>query len=467
VRAFVIRGFGQQAGIDFERVHEELIGPALAGVGIDDGGTGEIVEAGNVCEQMFRELYLADIVVADVSVNDANVFYELGIRHAVRPRCTVLISARIEEIPFDLRTDWYLRYDPDSPGGSLPQLTQILHETLATKRADSPVYRLLSEIAPDSPTPVLDSPPGLQSASAVVGPNGQAEARNQVLNAVWRGHRQWSKAAGAAQQSLNRWRMSNLALLVLGAFLAAFAAQTWLVSAAAAALAAASAALLAAAGFVQASMLTSENTSRWTGARAASEALKAETYRYLAGVKPYAAADRAERLQAQFDTVQTRSKDLLVQQQLAGADDRGLPPVRTFESYRKERAQGQADWHRGKIAEHISTARKLRLCQLGATAAGAVLAGVAGALPGAHLAAWTAAATTIAAAFATHIAATQHQRIAASYASTADQLQRLVDGVDAETASADQQAQFVADVERVLAVQNDGWVDLLGTAAKI
>jgi hypothetical protein len=464
VRAFVIRGFGRQAGVDFERVHEELIGPALAEVGIDDGGAGEMVQAGNLRQDVLRELCLADVVVADVSVHDANVFYELGIRHTVRPRSTVLISARIDEVPFDLRTDQNLRYDPDSPRGSLPQLVQVLRETLATERVDSPVYRLLPGIVPGPDMSLPGRPGDLQSA--VAGHDGQAEVDDRVLNAVWRGHRRWSKAADTAQKSLNWWRLSNLSLLVVGAVIAAFAAQTWLVSAAAAALAAVSAALLGAAGFVQASMLTSENTSRWIGARAASEALKAETYRYLAGVKPYAAADRAERLQAQFDTVQTRSTDLLVGHQLAAADDRGLPPVRTFEDYRKERAQAQADWHRGKIAEHMGTARKLRFWQLGATAAGAVLAAVAAAVPGAHLAAWTAAATTIAAAFATHIAATQHQRIAASYAATADQLQRLVDGVDPKTATADQQAQFVADVERVLAVQNNGWVDLLGTAAK-
>ena len=466
MRAFVIRGSGQQAGIDFERVHEELIGPALAEVGIEDGGTGEIVEAGHVREDTVRDLCAAEVVVADVSLPDANVFYALGIRHTLRPWSTVLISARIGEVPFDLGTDQYLRYDPGSPGGSLPQLAQVLRETLTAERVDSPVFPLLPAIAPDPHTSWPDHPRDAQAASAVAGHDGQAGVENQVLNAVWRGHRQWSKAAGAAHKSLSRWRLSNLALLVAGAVFAAFAAQTWLVSAAAASFAAVSAALLAAAGLVQTSMLTSENTARWSGARAASEALKAETYRYLAGVKPYAGADRAEHLQTQFDTVQTRSKDLLVQQQAAVADDRGLPPVRTFESYRTERAQDQADWHRARIAKHMSTARKLRFCQLAATAAGAVLAAVAGALPAAHLAAWTAAATTIAAAFATHIAATQHQRIAASYASTADQLQRLVDGVDTKTASADQQAQFVADVERVLAVQNDGWVDLLGTATK-
>ena len=440
MRAFVIRGSGQQDGIDFELVHEQLIGPALAEAGIDASGTGKLAQSGDVSEDDFRELCEADIVVADVSVDNASVCYGLGIRHALRPGSTMLLSARPGKLPLDLGTDQFLRYDPDSPSGSLSQLVQVLRETPATEHVDSP--------------PVT------------AGDDGQAGIGDQMLNAVWRGHRQWSKAAVTAQTSLKWWRLSNLALLVVGAVVATFAAQTWLNSTATATLAAVSAGLLAAAGFVQASMLTSEHTTRWTGARAASEALKAETYRYLLRVKPYADADRAERLEAQFDTVQKRSKDLLVGQQIAAADNRPLPDVRTFENYRAERALGQATWHRKEIAKHVRIARRLRLWQLALTAAGAVLAAVAAALPHAHLAAWTAAATTIAAAFATHIAATQHQRIAASYAATADQLQRLVDGVDPKTANADKQAQFVADVERVLAVQNDGWVDLLGTAAK-
>ena len=305
----------------------------------------------------------------------------------------------------------------------------------------------------------------------VPAPTAASQARtvaggDSVLRNVWQKHQRWDHAAGAAQQSLNRWRLSNLALLVLGAIAAAFAAQTWLASSAVTALAAVSAAMLAAAGFIQGSMLTSDNMARWTGARAASEALKAETCRYLAGVQPYAGPDRDERLQTQLDTVQTRAKDLLVQEELATPGDDKLPPVDTFERYVENRAREQADWHKKKVDEHRKKARTLRVFQLAATAAGAVLAAIAGALPGAHLAAWTAAATTIAAAFAAHVAATQHQRIAASYAATADQLERLIVGAEAKKASTDLQAQFVADVERVLAVQNNGWVDLLSTSPK-
>ncbi len=302
--------------------------------------------------------------------------------------------------------------------------------------------------------------------AATAGQDRAVAGEDSVLREVWQKHQRWSDAADGAQRSLNRWRLSNLALLVLGAIAAAFAAQTWLASAASTSLAVISAAVLAVAAIIQGNMLTSDGMSRWTRARAASEALKAETCRYLTGVQPYAGPDRDEQLKTQLDAVQTRARELLIDEQLAAPGDDKLPAVDTFERYVENRAREQAQWHRSKIEKHMGKARNLRFCQLAATVAGAVLAAVAGVLPGSHLAAWTAAATTVAAVFATHIAAVQHQRIAASFAATADQIERLITGVDTKNASADRQAQFVADVERVLATQNNGWVDLLGTSAK-
>jgi hypothetical protein len=301
--------------------------------------------------------------------------------------------------------------------------------------------------------------------AAAAGQGGDAVTADRVLNLVWRCHRQWSQAADAAQNTLNRWRRGNLALLVLGAIAAALAAQTWLTSAWTAAFAAISAAFLALAGLIQRRALTTDDTAHWTGARAASEALKAETYRYLIKVQPYAGSDHAERLQAQLNVIQDRANQLLVEQQLFASDDRALPKVSTFREYLAARAQNQADWHRDKVAEHQRKARTLHIWQLAATAAGTVLAAVAAALPGLHLSAWTAAATTIAAAIATHLAATHHERIAASYAATTDQLDRLIADIDPATTDPDRQAQLVADVERVLATQNNGWTDLLSPRA--
>jgi hypothetical protein len=294
--------------------------------------------------------------------------------------------------------------------------------------------------------------------TTVTGPGAPTD---RLLDLVWRRHRQWSVAANAARARLDRWRLWNLVLLVLGALAGAVAAQTWLAAPAVTGFAIAAAIVLALAGFLQVNALNADQSNRWTHARAASEALKAETYRYLLRVAPYAHADRAQVLQAQLDAVQTRAAAFLVDQQDMPVDDRPLPTLHTLQDYVATRAQGQATWHRNKRAEHGRQAWRLRFWQLLATAGGVVLAAITGFVPSWRLSTWTAAATTIAAAVGAHLAATQHQRISAVYAATADQLETLIAGVDAATATPEQQAEFVADVERVLAAQNEGWIDLL------
>ena len=87
MRAFIVRPFGLKEGLDFERVEREMIQPALNrlkdfGLDVSGATTGEITRQGNIREDMFRLLVIADIVNADVSIHNANVFYELGIRHA-------------------------------------------------------------------------------------------------------------------------------------------------------------------------------------------------------------------------------------------------------------------------------------------------------------------------------------------------------------------------------------------------
>jgi hypothetical protein len=283
------------------------------------------------------------------------------------------------------------------------------------------------------------------------------------LELAWRRHRQWSLAAQGARTRLDRWRWWNLALLVLGAVAGAVAAQPDLPAGVATGFAIAAAVLLAVAGFIQANALNNDQTARWTKARAASEALQAEVYRYLAGVAPYDGADRADVLESQQAEIRRRTEDLLVDQQSTQSDGRPLPVLHDIGTYVTDRALGQAEWHRRKTGEHVRKARTLRICQIAATAAGVVLSALAGFVPSWHLTTWTAALATVAAAFGTQLAATQHQRIAAGYALTADQLDGLIAGFDPESAPEPRQAQFVAEVERVLANQNDGWTDLLST----
>jgi len=106
-RAFIVRPFGKKkegAGrrMDFEQVQAFLIDPALKAVGLGGGTTGEIIEAGNIREAMFGLILEADIVICDMTIHNANVFYELGIRHALRKKRSVLIrgTPTVDDVPF-------------------------------------------------------------------------------------------------------------------------------------------------------------------------------------------------------------------------------------------------------------------------------------------------------------------------------------------------------------------------------
>jgi Tetratricopeptide Repeats-Sensor len=159
VRAFIVRPFGVKSGIDFERVERELIDPALTALGITGRTTAEIVSQGNIRTDMFQRLLTADLVVADLSIHNANVFYELGIRHALRNKRTFLLRSRADEVPFDLKTDRYLAYDKDDPAASLSTLTEALSRTLDSDRADSPVYQLLPGLPAQDPAAFQVVPP--------------------------------------------------------------------------------------------------------------------------------------------------------------------------------------------------------------------------------------------------------------------------------------------------------------------
>src|SRR5262245_45762975 len=114
-RAFVIRPFGKKkdsAGreFDFDAVQDRLITPALLQAGLSGTTTGEIVAAGSIREDMFSLILEADLVICDITLHNANVFYELGIRHAMRRRSTLLIKhdGSDDSPPFDVLTDRYL-----------------------------------------------------------------------------------------------------------------------------------------------------------------------------------------------------------------------------------------------------------------------------------------------------------------------------------------------------------------------
>lgn len=161
-QAFIIRAFNTKKDssgkeVDFERIHRELIAPALEAAGLGGGTTGKIIDAGNIREDMFGLILEADLVVCDITVHNANVFYELGIRHALRKKGTVLIKGApvADTTPFDILTDRYLEYSVDKPGEKLDELVRVIRATLTTAReTDSPVFKMLPTLPELDPAAV-------------------------------------------------------------------------------------------------------------------------------------------------------------------------------------------------------------------------------------------------------------------------------------------------------------------------
>ncbi|GAI30350.1 unnamed protein product [marine sediment metagenome] len=73
------------------------------------------------------------VLVAELTTKNANVFYELGLAHAIG-KPVILVSEKMDDVPFDLQQLRVLLYDKDDPawGEKLSKsITNALKETLS------------------------------------------------------------------------------------------------------------------------------------------------------------------------------------------------------------------------------------------------------------------------------------------------------------------------------------------------
>jgi len=157
--AFVIMPFGKKKGgdgslFDFNAIYTQLIKPTLEMAGFEPFRADEETTSGDILTDMFQELLLADLCIADMSIDNANVFYELGIRHAFRKRGIVHIQAGRAYMPFDVFNVRTIPYhvtpegvpDPDFLDKDKAAITRVTRDTWASD-ADaihSPVYNILT-----------------------------------------------------------------------------------------------------------------------------------------------------------------------------------------------------------------------------------------------------------------------------------------------------------------------------------
>jgi tetratricopeptide (TPR) repeat protein len=225
--AFVAMPFGMKPGtaepgsspqtpraqmIDFNRVYSDYIRPALEMAGLEPFRADQERRAGQIITDMFQELLVADLVVADLTIENPNVWYELGVRHALRSRGVVIVCGGRVTTAFDLYTDRKLLYglkdgapDPASLEEDKRKLADMVKATMDAwhGRKISPVYHLM---------PNLQEP---DWKSLKIG-----DARE-----FWERHEAWERRIDLARRN---GRIGDLLVLANEAPIAAFRVDAWI-----------------------------------------------------------------------------------------------------------------------------------------------------------------------------------------------------------------------------------------------
>lgn len=140
--------------INFDKIYKEIIHPAIIAAGLDPIRADEETSGGIIHKPMFERLMFCDYAVVDLTTANANVLYELGIRHSIRPHSTVMLFGKGQRLPFDVAPLRGLPYNLDETGvpSSVEIDKQALTERLESCRTpdvDSPLFQLVSEWKPE------------------------------------------------------------------------------------------------------------------------------------------------------------------------------------------------------------------------------------------------------------------------------------------------------------------------------
>lgn len=150
-RAFVAMPFGVKGSgrrrVDCDATFAKLIVPSLEDADLLWHRADRELDRGLIHVGMIERLGNADVVLVDTATENPNVFYELGVRHALADRVTVLIGPKGTSPPFDTRPIRHFGYALDTgvitDEGALaviPTLSAVLGDPGPQVSVDSPVF---------------------------------------------------------------------------------------------------------------------------------------------------------------------------------------------------------------------------------------------------------------------------------------------------------------------------------------
>lgn len=153
-KCFVIMPFGKKndadgTEVDFDFVYHDLIEKAVEETGIDCERCDEMINTGSIHKTMFRGIFDADVAVVDITSLNPNVFYELGVRHALHKYVTLVIRRNSNSpLPFNIRGLNILGYDlegEDQLVATRKKIGEYIQNGMDNQPTDSIVHDALED----------------------------------------------------------------------------------------------------------------------------------------------------------------------------------------------------------------------------------------------------------------------------------------------------------------------------------
>lgn len=107
---FVIMPFGGY----FDQYYNDIYCTAITRSGMTPKRADDLYRPSNIVQDIWGYTKKAKIILADLSTKNPNVFYELGLAHAIA-KPAILITETMDDVPFDLRSLRILEYDKNKP----------------------------------------------------------------------------------------------------------------------------------------------------------------------------------------------------------------------------------------------------------------------------------------------------------------------------------------------------------------
>lgn len=142
---FVLMPFREPFGTYYERIYV----PAIRGADLEPRRIDEVFRAGTIIKDIWDYTVGAQVLVAELTGRNPNVFYELGLAHAIA-KPVVLVTQTIDDVPFDLKHLRHILYntiDPDWATKLQEDLTRAIGETLADPAASLALPSAVSPVS--------------------------------------------------------------------------------------------------------------------------------------------------------------------------------------------------------------------------------------------------------------------------------------------------------------------------------